>query len=164
MDYLDTLSRFAAELDFASLPPAVREQTSWVLADTLASIVGGSAEPELRALAGRLGTPGPATLVGLGGSSSADVAALINGTAGTFLEMDEGNRFSRGHPAVHVLPAALALCEASGASAEVFMAALLVGYEVGSRFGAASRLRPAMHPHGTRGTLGAAAACAREAG
>ena len=61
MDYLDTLSRFAAELDYASLPPAVREQTSWVLADTLASIVGGSAEPELRALAGRLGTPGPAT-------------------------------------------------------------------------------------------------------
>ena len=53
MDYLDTLSRFAAELDFASQPLAVREQTSWVLADTLASIVGGSAEPELRALAGR---------------------------------------------------------------------------------------------------------------
>ena len=58
MDYLDTLSRFAAELDYASLPPAVREQTGWVLADTLASIVGGSAEPELRALAGRLGAPG----------------------------------------------------------------------------------------------------------
>ena len=33
MDYLDTLSRFAAELDYTSLPPAVREQTSWVLAD-----------------------------------------------------------------------------------------------------------------------------------
>ena len=164
MDYLDTLSRFAAELDFASQPPAVREQTSWVLADTLASIVGGSAEPELRALAGRLGTPGPATLIGLGGSGSADVAALINGTAGTFLEMDEGNRFSRGHPAVHVIPAALALCEAHAAPAEVFMAAVLVGYEVGSRFGAASRLRPAMHPHGTWGTLGAAAACARVAG
>ena len=164
MDYLDTLSRFAAELDYASLPPAVREQTGWVLADTLASIVGGSAEPELRALAGRLGTPGPATLIGLGGTGSADAAALLNGTAGTFLEMDEGNRFSRGHPAVHVIPAALALCEASGASADVFMAALLAGYEVGSRFGAASRLRPSMHPHGTWGTVGAAAACARIAG
>lgn len=44
------------------------------------------------------------------------------------------------------------------------MAAVLVGYEVGSRFGAASRLRPAMHPHGTWGTLGAAAGCARVAG
>ena len=142
MDYLDTLRRFAAELDLASLPPAVREQTSWVLADTLASIVGGSAEPELRALAGRLDAPGVATLIGLGRTGQPDAAALLNGTAGTFLEMDEGNRFSRGHPAVHVLPAALALSEASGASADVFMAALLVGYEVGSRFGAASRLRP----------------------
>lgn len=164
MDYLDSLSRFAAELDFASLAPPVREQTSWVLADTLASMVGGSAEPELRALADRLDAPGAATLIGLGRTGQPDVAALLNGTAGTFLEMDEGNRFSRGHPAVHVLSATLALCEARGAPAELFMAALLVGYEVGSRFGAASRLRPAMHPHGTWGTLGAAAGCARVAG
>lgn len=164
MDYLDHLSGFAAELDFARLPTRVREQTSWILADTVAAIAGGSAEPELRALAGRLDTPGPATLVGLGRGASADVAALINGTAGTFLEMDEGNRFSRGHPAVHVIPAALALAQQRGADAPAFMSALVVGYEVGSRIGAASRLRPSMHPHGTWGTIGAAAACARLAG
>ena len=164
MDYLDTLSGFAAELQYASLDATVKDQLGWILADTLAAIVAGSAEPELQALAARLDAPGAATLIGLGRTSQPDVAALLNGTAGTFLEMDEGNRFSRGHPAVHVLPATLALCEARGASAEVFLAALLVGYEVGSRFGAASRLRPAMHPHGTWGTLGAAAGCARVAG
>jgi 2-methylcitrate dehydratase PrpD len=75
--------------------------------------------------------------------------------------MDEGNRYSRGHPAVHVLPAALALAEQRGADAEAFLSALVVGYEVGSRLGAASQLRGAMHPHGTWGTIGAAAACAR---
>jgi 2-methylcitrate dehydratase PrpD len=37
----------------------------------------------------------------------------------------------------------------------------VAGYEVGSRIGAASQLRGAMHPHGTWGTVGAAAACAR---
>lgn len=164
MDYLDRLSRFAAELDFSALPAAVREQTGWILADTVAAIAGGSAEPELRALAGQFDTAGAATLVGLGRGASTDVAALVNGTAGTFLEMDEGNRFSRGHPAVHVIPAALALAQQRGADARTFLSALVVGYEVGSRIGAASRLRASMHPHGTWGTIGAAAACARLAG
>lgn len=164
MDYLDRLSRFAAALDFATLPDPVREQAGWILADTVAAIVGGSAEPELRALADTLASSGPATLPGLGRSAGADVAALVNGTAGTFLEMDEGNRFSRGHPAVHVIPAALALAQQRGADANAFMSALVVGYEVGSRIGAASQLRGTMHPHGTWGTIGAAAACARLAG
>jgi 2-methylcitrate dehydratase PrpD len=168
MDYLDTLSSFAAGLRFAALPQAVRTHTGWILADTLAAIAAGSAEPELRALAQRQGTraaPGAsATLIGLGTHAHAEAAALVNGTSGTFLEMDEGNRFSRGHPAIHVLPAALALCEQQGADADTFLSALVVGYEVGSRLGAASQLRSAMHPHGTWGTVGAAAACARVMG
>ncbi len=164
MHYLHALSSFASRLEFADTPPAVQEQVGWILADTVAAIVAGSAEPELRALAQKQGGVGTSTLVGLGRRGSAETAALLNGTAGTFLEMDEGNRFSRGHPAVHVLPAALALSEQQGASAAVFLSALLCGYEVGSRLGAASRLRAAMHPHGTWGTIGAAAACARVAG
>jgi 2-methylcitrate dehydratase PrpD len=103
-------------------------------------------------------------LPGLGLSALPDTAALINGTAGTFLEMDEGNRFSRGHPAVHVIPAALAVCQDRNLSADRFLMGVLVGYEIGSRIGAASRLRSAMHPHGTWGTVGAAAACAKVAG
>ena len=168
MDYLDTLSSFAAGLRFAALPQAVRTHTGWILADTLAAIAAGSAEPELRALAQRQhsrAAPGAsATLIGLGTHAHAEAAALVNGTGGTFLEMDEGNRFSRGHPAIHVLPAALALCEREGADADTFLSALVVGYEVGSRLGAASQLRGAMHPHGTWGTVGAAAACARVMG
>jgi 2-methylcitrate dehydratase PrpD len=164
MDYLDTLSTFAASLRFAALPPAVRAHTGWILADTLAAIAAGSAEPELRALAQRQRLGSGATLIGLGVQAHPEAAALVNGTGGTFLEMDEGNRFSRGHPAIHVLPAALALCEQQGADADTFLSALVVGYEVGSRLGAASQLRGAMHPHGTWGTVGAAAACARVRG
>ena len=164
IDYLDEFSRFAAELDFARLPPEVQDQARWILADTIAAIAAGSAEPEIRALAARQDEHGEACLVGLGRGASADRAALINGSAGTFLEMDEGNRFARGHPAIHVIPAALALCEARGANSGQFLSALVTGYEVGSRIGSASRLRDSMHPHGTWGTVGAAAACARIAG
>jgi 2-methylcitrate dehydratase PrpD len=116
MDYLDRLSDFAARLDFAALPGKLRTHTGWVLADTVAAMAAGSAEPELRAWAQQQATSGGATLVGLGRGSESLMAALINGSGGTFLEMDEGNRFSRGHPAVHVLPAVLALVprEATG--------------------------------------------------
>ncbi len=160
MNYLDRLSDFASTLSFDQLPAAARSHTGWILADTVAAIVAGSAEPELRNWAARQ-TEGGATLVGLGRGAQPAMAALINGTAGTFMEMDEGNRFSRGHPAVHVLPALLALGEQCGANAHDFLSALVAGYEVGSRIGAASQLRGAMHPHGTWGTVGAAAACAR---
>ena len=127
MDYLDRLSRFAADLQFGRLPELVRDQVLWILADTVAAVAGGSTEPELRRLADRSRLPGKATLIGLGGSASMDCAALLNGTAGTFLEMDEGNRFSRGHPAVHVIPATLALCEELGADAQTLLSSLVVG-------------------------------------
>jgi len=161
MDYLDRLSRFATELNYRSLPPEVQEHMGWILADTLAAVAAGSAEPELRALAERQGASEAASLIGLGRRSSSEAAAFINGTAGTFLEMDEGNRYSRGHPAVHVIPAAVALSQERVADGADFLAGLVVGYEVGSRLGAASQLRASMHPHGTWGTIGAAAACAR---
>ncbi len=159
------LARFAAGLRLSELPEPVIDQLGWIIADTLAAIVAGSAEPELQALAGRVAAAaGSATMPGLGRRSSADAAALVNGSGGTFLEMDEGNRFSRGHPAVHVLPAALALCETRRLGPEAFLMGVLAGYEVGSRIGRAARIRPTMHPHGTWGTVGAAAACARVAG
>jgi 2-methylcitrate dehydratase PrpD len=167
MDYLDTLSDFAANLDYSALDDAQREQAGWILADTVAAMAGGSAEPEVRALAARqprsVEAEG-ALMVGLGRRSHREASAFVNGTAGTFLEMDEGNRFSRGHPAVHAIPAALALAEERKRPAEAFLAAMVAGYEVGSRLGAASALRGALHPHGTWGTIGAAAAAARVAG
>ena len=167
MDYLDTLSHFASSLDYSKLEPQVQDQVGWILADTVAAMVAGSAEPELRAIAKRQPACTPhhsAQLVGLGQKSTPEAAAFINGTSGTFLEMDEGNRFSRGHPAIHVIPAALALSQERTVTAENFLAGMVVGYEVGSRLGAASQLRGAMHPHGTWGTLGAAAACGRVTG
>ena len=164
MDYLDRFSQFAAQVDFSQLPPQVREQTGWILADCIAAIAAGSAEPEVRSLSTRFASDGPATLIGQGRGASTDVEALVNGSAGSFLKMDEGNRFSRGHPAIHVLPAALAVAEERASDANAFLSALVVGYEVGSRIGPASRLRASMHPHGTWGTIGAAAACARLAG
>jgi len=85
----------------------------------------------------------------------------VNGASVCSLELDEGSKYARGHPAAHVIPAALALGEHDGAS---WLGAVLVGYEVAARFGRATRLHKGVHPHGTWGATGAAAAAARLSG
>jgi len=102
-----------------------------------------------------------ATLVGHARKAEPMLAALANGTAGVALEMDEGSRWGGGHPAIHVLPATLAVAEELGVDGPRFIEALVAGYEVTSRLGGASQVRPNVHSHGTWGTAGAAVAVAR---
>ena len=159
------LATFLADFRADALAPATIDQARFVIADTIAAIACGAAEPEVQAITGRIGgPPGPASVIGVGRTAAPAEAALLNGIAGTWLELDEGNRFSRGHPAIHVLPAALAHAEAHSAPGPDLIAAFVLGYEVAARIGIAAQLRPSMHPHGTWGTIGAAVAVAKLAG
>lgn len=164
--WLDKLADFAAGFRFSTLTRATVEQSSYVVLDTMGAIAGGAAEPEMQALTRTMtaDSPGRATVIGTGLGATPGTAAFLNGAAGTFLEMDEGNRFAKGHPAIHVLPAAWALAELRGLSGKAVMEALVIGYEVGARIGIAAGLRPSMHPHGTWGTVGAAVSLARLSG
>lgn len=158
MTTAQALGSFAASLRWSDVPGEVRHRVRWIVADTIAAIIGGAAEPEMRSLTQARSGAGACTMLGTGARADAEAAALVNGTAGTFLEMDEGNRFARGHAGVHVVPAALAWCEAHEGDTASFLGAVLAGYEVCSRVAAFSQLRADIHPHGTWGTLGAAMA------
>ncbi len=161
--WLDTLASFVADFRLESLTPVTVEQTSYVMLDTIGAIAGGAAEPEMQALTAKLAVSpaGEASVIGTDNKAVSAAAAFLNGTAGTFLEMDEGNRFAKGHPAIHALPAIWALAEIKGLSGKAVMEALVLGYEIGARIGIAAALRPDMHPHGTWGTVGAATAVAK---
>ena len=162
---LKDISAFSSGIDLATLSPQILNHLKLIVIDSVGAVIAGSQEPEMLALGGKkINQPGLATLVGFDRSVSTETAAFMNGTSGTFLEMDEGNRFSKGHPSIHVLPAVLALCQERGLGVESFLNGLLAGYEVGSRVGASTKLRSCMHPHGTWGTVGAAAGCARAVG
>ncbi len=161
--WLDTLAAFVADFRLESLKPATVEQTSYVMLDTVGAIAGGAAEPEMQALTAKLAVSpaGEASVIGTDKKAVSAAAAFLNGTAGTFLEMDEGNRFAKGHPSSPALPAVWALAEIKGLSGKAVMEALVLGYEIGARIGIAAALRPDMHPHGTWGTVGAATAVAK---
>ena len=163
---LDALARFVAETPAAAVPPAVRGHAALIVADTVGAILGGSRESEIARLHARVErAAGPATLLAMGFPRVEPWWAIVaNGTAGTMLELDEGNRFARGHPGIHVWPAAVAEAERLGASGEGLLAAFVVGYDVAARLGGAGPVRPGMHMHGVHGAVGAAAAVARVRG
>ena len=159
MEALDQLAAFVASMTYESLPAAVVERAKWVLRDTVGVIIGGMAEPEVNQLAGYASStaPGPACLLAHGGRVSPAWAALVHGTAGTTLEMDEGHAFARGHAAIHALPPSLAMAQSRRASGQEVVTAMVAGYEVAARAGIASDLRKPVHPFGAWGVLGAAA-------
>jgi 2-methylcitrate dehydratase PrpD len=160
-DYLNEISAFVCRCHFDDLQPVVVERAGEVMADTISAVAVGAQEEEVKAFTGRVVAPGAkqvATLIGAGIQTEPLKAALINGTAGTFLELDEGNQFARGHPGIHVIPAALAVAEEMNLSGREVLTAVVLGYEIAARIGIASKIRMSMHPHGTWGTVGAAVA------
>ncbi|MCZ8149824.1 MAG: MmgE/PrpD family protein [Roseomonas sp.] len=159
--WLDEWCRFAAQTRFASLPAEVAQRARLALLDCIGAIAAGTQEAEVQALAARMLARegmGDAPVIGLPLAARPGTAAFLNGTSGTMLELDEGNQYARGHPAIHVVPALLAAPRGDGAA---LLTALAIGYEFGSRVGIASKLNVAMHPHGTWGTLGAAMGIAK---
>ena len=156
-----TLAAHLAGISAATVPEAVRDRAGLVLADTFGAIVAGQGDPAVAATARRHARGGPCRLPGTDLRAAPPMAAFLNGFAGTALELDEGNYPAGGHPGIHAVAAALAEAEARNAGGALLLDAAIAGYEAGARVGMATRLRPAAHPHGTWGTLGAAAAVAR---
>jgi 2-methylcitrate dehydratase PrpD len=164
--WLGEWGRFAEQVRFADLPAPVVERTRLVLLDCIGAIAAGMQEPEMRSLVARLGRDEGkggdlAPVIGAGKRMNPLAAGLLNGTAGTMLELDEGNQYARGHPGIHVVPAALAAAECLSAAGADLLLAVALGYDIGARIGIASKLRVTMHPHGTWGTVGAALAAAK---
>lgn len=160
-DYLDKIVTYVCQSTFDDLPQNVVVRSKEVVTDSLAVIAAGAQEEEVKALTDRILVSGAlrvATVIGAGLRTEPLKAGLINGTAGTFLELDEGNQYARGHPAIHVVPAVLAVAEEESLSGREILNALVLGYEIGARIGIACKIRMSMHPHGTWGTVGAAVA------
>lgn len=164
LDYLDQLAQFVANTRVEDLPPDTIAAARDVVLDTLGAITAGSRLPEnanFARLAAEMSGLGQASIIGHAQRVQPVWATFVNATAGVALEMDEGNRVGGGHPSIHVTPGALAVGEDLGSSGRDVLAAIILGYEVISRVGTATEVKPEVHSHGTWGTIGTAAATAR---
>lgn len=160
---VDRLAAFASGLSYDDLPAPARDRLQTMLIDLFGVTAAGHRTPEMRDVVRAWNpAPGSAPLIGAGTCTEPDTAALLNAAAACSLELDEGNKHARGHPAVHVVFAALAAAQASGqpVSGQRFLTAVVAGYEVAARFGAAVVPGWQWHTHGHWGATGAACAAA----
>ena len=156
------LASFAQGIDIDAIPSQVAESLEMYLTDSFSVGVAGMRTPEMRDLVSVWPpSDGPCALFGTDTTVSLEQAIMLNGSALCVLELDEGNKFARGHPGAHVLPAALAEMQRIGSNGADFMTAVLAGYEVAARIARAFSPRPGLHPHGHWGAIGAAVAVGR---
>jgi 2-methylcitrate dehydratase PrpD len=162
---LSQLTAWSADLAWAQVPEPIRRRAALVLADDLAAIVAARDEPELNGLVdglARSSGPQEATVFeGRGRRLDRYSAALANGSAADWCELDEGYRRVICHAGLYCVPALLAEAEATGATTEDLLRALVIGYETSARIARAFTWTTlTLHPHVSLAAVGAAASIA----
>ena len=164
MYVVERFAAFAEASRRAPIPPEVLHHAKRAVIDWYAALLPGAVVPPAtaleRAFADELDR-GEARLA-LGRRATIRAAALINGSAAHTVEVDDIFRDGIYHPGAPTIPAALALAQARRASGEAFLRAVIVGYEISTRIGAAMGRAHYKYWHntGTIGCFGAAAAAA----
>lgn len=166
---LTTLSDRLHDTSYADLPVRTRERLELALVDLVGVALRGMRTSELRALVEAADPqPGPHPLLGSPRRVGPVDSAWFPAVAAAWLELDEGNKYAVGHPAAHVLFAAVAAarCAPAPVAGARLLSAVAGGYELAARVGRALRRHPGWHTHGHWGVLGAAwaAACVRGLG
>ena len=161
------LAAFAAELQFDDIPAPVLRRAEDLFLDWFGSALGGRGSPAVETIAAfarAMGpTTGPSEVLISRQTTTPYFAAMVNAASSHFAEQDDVHNGSVFHPAAVVLPPALAVAQALGASGRELLTAAVVGYEVGIRVGeflGRSHYK-VFHTTGTAGSLAAAAAVGR---
>jgi 2-methylcitrate dehydratase PrpD len=166
------LGQFAVDQTYDRLPDEVRHSVRQRTLDTLGITVAASAldtSRAVRAYATEQGGRPEAHAVGVAQPLPAELAALVNGTLAHSLDYDDTHLPSVVHPSASIVPAALAVAEATGRDGRELIAAVAVGLEICVRLGMAGYDREArnntyfdrgQHATSICGTIGAAASAA----
>lgn len=164
MYVVEQFARFAVDYRGAAMSQEVVHHARRAVVDWYAAALPGAVLPPAtsleKALSEELGR-GSARLV-LGQPATVRLAALVNGTASHIVEVDDIFREAIYHPGAPTIAAALALAQSRKVSGEALLRAVVVGYEISTRIGAAMGRAHYRHWHntGTIGCFGAAAAAA----
>jgi 2-methylcitrate dehydratase PrpD len=132
------LAGLAVETRASGLPEGLREDVARRVLDVLGNSLAATGEVSASAVTAVVrgwGGPEDATAIGTGLRVPAAAAALVNGTLAHSLDFDDTHLPSVLHPSSPVVPAALAVAEATGASGAALLDAAGVGIEVAVRLG-----------------------------
>jgi 2-methylcitrate dehydratase PrpD len=160
----EQLAGFCANLRFEDIPADVIAHIKLSILDGLGCCLVGSTLPWTRKVRDMIDAEDAAPIASLLGSSdkvSLSGAILVNATAGHAFELDDIHREAILHPNSIAVPVALNTAQFLGrASGKDILTAIIAGYEVGNRVGAAAGtdlLLRGFHPQGAVGPFCGAA-------
>jgi 2-methylcitrate dehydratase PrpD len=161
-----SLTKWSASLTWDEVPEDVKRRAALILLDDFGALVAARSEPELIAFRKQIAAYSgkPEATVFDGGACRLDrySAALSNGTAADWCELDGGYRPVVCHAALYCISALLAEAEARDSPLRDLLLALIVGYETVARIARCFTFPGlVLHPHGGLATVGAAAAVAK---
>lgn len=160
---VNEFGKFVAATRYEDIPADVLEAVKVRLLDVLTSALVGFHFNNHRHVLPLLARADEATLWGDGRRLGLRDAALVNSFLAHSTYMEDGARFTGGHPSSAVIPAVVALAEREHASGRDLLAAIVAGYEVFLRIG--RTIFPSTVVRGFQSTavlaaVGSAAACA----
>lgn len=157
------LCRWAVGVRLEDIPEPVLRRAMLIVADDLAAMVAARDEPEVIRVREKMlkgSRSGEATVFGGGGQRTDRYsAAVVNGIAADWTELDGGYRKAVCHAGLCTLPALLAEAEAGGLSLGDLLRCAVVSYEFTTRVARCWTFPPPLvhHPHATFAALGSAA-------
>jgi 2-methylcitrate dehydratase PrpD len=161
------IAAWLVDLRLSDIPGLAIDRATNSILDTLGVTLPGLDEPATRIAvqlaASDNAAPG-ASVIGSGMKTSTEWAAFVNGIAGHALDYDDVSYAVIGHPSVVVLPAVLAVAEATGASGESALVAYVGGVEVMAKVARAlgePHYLAGWHMTATAGCIASAAAAAK---
>ena len=158
------LAERVAAIRFETLSETVIHETKRRMLDSVACAAGAFDYPlsaKMREFADRQRTTAPARVWFTGAPSTTDLAGLANGTMVRYLDLsDTILSKAAGHPS-DMIPALVALAEATGASGKTLIAAIVAAYEVYGGLCDAVALQKSAVDQSTGAALGAAAGASR---
>jgi 2-methylcitrate dehydratase PrpD len=162
MEETRELAQFVCKLTYEDLPGAVIEKTKELILDQLGCQLAGSTLPWTKPAYDYVvdyGGRGGSTVVGFGFRTSAQDAAFVNAGFGHGFMGDDTDSVCHAHLGSIIISAAMALGEREMINGDEFIKAVVVGYDVASRIGAAAPFAEGrgFHPGPIFGPFGAAA-------
>src|SRR5262245_52192557 len=159
----EALADAIAAVDAGSLPADVRDTCARLLLDVAGLCLVARNTDYVRAARAAWTDPGPATVIGQGGTRSAAAAAFINGTAAHGEDYDDTFEGGPVHTGAVIVPAVLAACEAEGRSGTDALIGIAIGVETLCRLCLIvpkAVHKAGFHPTAVFGTMAAAAGVA----
>ena len=164
LTYSQRIAQFYVNANTDSIPQSVIDHAKNVVADWVGCGIGGANADSTKMVKDVFLTqPGNCTVF-CGEKTTLENAAFINGSASHALEMDDASYDAGGHPAVVILPAAMAVAENVNASGKDFLLSIIWGYDMMTRVGRGlvpdNSFERGWHPTSINGIFGATVAAA----